>query len=126
MEAALRTAYYAIMGENCAPDAFKNVRASSQETGVTEAEFELNGQILRIAAVSGLGNTRNLLKAIERGEKHYEFVEVMACPGGCVAGAGTMQPVKKSQTAVSLYAAKAGHVTSDRTEYVSELEKLVD
>ena len=78
MEAALRTAYYAIMGENCAPDAFKNVRASSQETGITEAEFELNGQILRIAAVSGLGNTRNLLKAIERGEKHYEFVEVMA------------------------------------------------
>ena len=50
----------------------------------------------------------------------------MACPGGRVAGAGTMQPVKKSQTAVSLYAAKAGHVTSDRTEYVSELEKLVD
>ena len=89
MEAALRTAYYAIMGENCAPDAFKNVRASSQETGVTEAEFELNGQTLRIAAVSGLGNTRNLLKAIERGEKHYEFVEVMACPGGCVGGRRT-------------------------------------
>ena len=91
MEAALRTAYYAIMGENCAPDAFKNVRASSQETGITEAEFELNGQILRIAAVSGLGNTRNLLKAIERGEKHYEFVEVMACPGGCVGGGGQPQ-----------------------------------
>ena len=91
MEAALRTAYYAIMGENCAPDAFKNVRASSQETGVTEAEFELNGQTLRIAAVSGLGNTRNLLKAIERGEKHYEFVEVMACPGGCVGGGGQPQ-----------------------------------
>ena len=91
MEAALRTAYYAIMGENCAPDAFKNVRASSQETGVTEAEFELNGQTLRIAAVNGLGNTRNLLKAIERGEKHYEFVEVMACPGGCVGGGGQPQ-----------------------------------
>lgn len=91
MEAALRTAYYAIMGENCAPDAFKNVRASSQETGVTEAEFELNGQTLRIAAVSGLGNTRNLLKDIERGEKHYEFVEVMACPGGCVGGGGQPQ-----------------------------------
>ena len=91
MEAALRTAYYAIMGENCAPDAFKNVRASSQETGVTEAEFELNGQTLSIAAVSGLGNTRNLLKAIERGEKHYEFVEVMACPGGCVGGGGQPQ-----------------------------------
>ena len=52
MEAALRTAYYAIMGENCAPDAFKNVRASSQETGVTEAEFELNGQILLLLSAA--------------------------------------------------------------------------
>ena len=91
MEAALRTAYYAIMKENCAPDAFKNIRAASQETGVTEAEFELNGQVLRVAAVSGLKNTRNLLEAIERGEKHYEFVEVMACPGGCVGGGGQPQ-----------------------------------
>ena len=62
---------------------------------ITEAEFELNGQILRIAAVSGLGNTRNLLKAIERGEKHYEFVEVMACPGGCVGGGG--QPIHEGK-----------------------------
>ena len=45
---------------------------------------------------------------------------------GRLRGRCRMQPVKKSQTAVSLYAAKAGHVTSDRTEYVSELEKLVD
>ena len=106
MEAALRTAYYAIMGENCAPDAFKNVRASSQETGVTEAEFELNGQTLRIAAVSGLGNTRNLLKAIERGEKHYEFVEVMACPGGCIGGGG--QPRTKLPRAVKTKEARIG------------------
>ena len=54
------------------------------------------------------------------------LLEGMACPGGCVAGAGTMQPVKKSQVAVNLYAGKAGHVTSDKTEYVSELDKLVD
>ncbi|CDC50386.1 putative uncharacterized protein [Clostridium sp. CAG:58] len=50
----------------------------------------------------------------------------MACPGGCVAGAGTMQPIKKSQAAVGLYASKAGHKTSDGTEYVKELEKLVE
>ena len=43
------------------------------------------------AAVSGLGNTRRLLQQIERGEVHYDFVEVMACPGGCVGGGG--QPI---------------------------------
>jgi iron only hydrogenase large subunit-like protein len=49
----------------------------------------------------------------------------MACPGGCVAGAGTMQPVKKSQIAVNLYASKAKHKTSNETEHVKELDKLI-
>ncbi len=44
-----------------------------------------------MAVVSGLGNTRTLLDKIERGEVHYDFVEVMACPGGCVGGGG--QPI---------------------------------
>lgn len=91
MEAALRTAYFTIMGENCPPDAFKVVRATSQQTDLTEAEFELKGIRLRIAVVNGLGNTRKLLEAIQRGEKKYDFVEVMACPGGCVGGGG--QPI---------------------------------
>ena len=91
MEAALRTAYFSIMGKNCEPDAFENVRASSDSKGLTEAEFNLNGRQLRIAAVSGLANTRALLTAIERGEKQYDFVEVMACPGGCVGGGGQPQ-----------------------------------
>ena len=50
----------------------------------------------------------------------------MACPGGCVAGAGTMQPIKKSQAAVKQYASKAQRATSSETEYVKELDKLVD
>ena len=91
MEAALRTAYYTIMGENCSPDAFEVVRAESQDTGVSEASFNLNGVELRVAAVNGLGNARKLIEEIERGEKKYDFVEVMACPGGCVGGGG--QPI---------------------------------
>lgn len=91
MEAALRTAYYTIVGENCAPDAFEVVRAESQDTGVSEASFNLNGIDLKIAAVSGLGNARRLIEEIERGDKKYDFVEVMACPGGCVGGGG--QPI---------------------------------
>lgn len=91
MEAALRTAYHTLMGENCPPDAFKVVRAKSQETGLTEANFELKGVNLRIAVVNGLANTRRLIEAIDNGERKYDFVEVMACPGGCVGGGG--QPI---------------------------------
>ena len=91
MEAALRTAYFKIMGENCTPDAFRVVRAAGDNFGVQEAEFRLKDITLRVAAVSGLANTRKLLTAIERGEKHYDFVEVMACPGGCVGGGGQPQ-----------------------------------
>ena len=57
----------------------------------SEAEFAIGDIKLRTAAVSGLGNTRRLLQQIERGEVHYDFVEVMACPGGCVGGGG--QPI---------------------------------
>ena len=91
MEAALRTAYFTLTGNNAEPDAFKVVRAQCQESEVQEAEFEINGIKLRVAAVSGLGNTRRLINKIERGEAHYDFVEVMACPGGCVGGGG--QPI---------------------------------
>ena len=50
----------------------------------------------------------------------------MACPGGCVAGPGTMQNIKKSQGAVNQYAAKASHVIASETESVKELDKLVE
>ncbi len=91
MEAALRTAYYAMMGVNCSPDAFEIVRAKSENDGIIEANFELNGVNLKIGVASGLGNARKLIKSIESGEKHYDFVEIMACPGGCVGGGG--QPI---------------------------------
>ena len=60
-------------------------------SGVVEAEVTLGDATVRAAVVSGLGNTRKLLEAIERGEVQYDFVEVMACPGGCVGGGG--QPI---------------------------------
>ena len=66
------------------------------------------------------------MEEIKSGKADYQFVEIMACPGGCVAGAGTMQSIKKSQAAVNKYAATAGHKVSSQTEYVKELEKLVD
>ena len=77
MEAALRSAYYFLTGENPAPDAFKVVRG---QDGVREAEVEIAGTKVRAAVVSGLGNTRRLIERIKKGEAEYDFVEVMACP----------------------------------------------
>ncbi len=62
--------------------------------GVKECELDLDGRKVRIGIVSGLGNADCMLQKIESGEEHFDFVEVMACPGGCVAGAG--QPFARS------------------------------
>ena len=86
MEAALRSAYYLVTGRNADPDAFKAVRNDGK--GVKSAEIQIGDAVVKAAVVSGLGNTRRLLQQIERGEVHYDFVEVMACPGGCVGGGG--------------------------------------
>ena len=85
MEAALRTAHYLVTGKNPKPDAFKDVRGLK---GWKEATFDMAGTAVRVAVVSGLGNTRRLLDALLAGEVSYDFVEVMACPGGCVGGGG--------------------------------------
>ena len=89
MEAALRSAYYLVTGRNPDPDSFKKVRGME---GWKEAEFNLAGQNLKVAVASGLGNTRKLMNAIRKGKVSYDFVEIMACPGGCAGGGG--QPIK--------------------------------
>ena len=92
MEAALRSAYFLATGKNPDPDAFSEVRGSE---GWRECTFNLAGQELRIAIVSALGNVKKLIDAIRSGEKQYDFVEVMACPGGCVGGGG--QPFRDGE-----------------------------
>lgn len=92
MEAALRSAYYLITGENPDADAFCGVRSTREQPGWKEAEYHIRDLTVRTAVVNGLGNTRKLLDALERGEVRYDFVEVMACPGGCVGGGG--QPIR--------------------------------
>ncbi len=92
MEAALRTCYYVLTGENpSADETFKAVRALGSDKPWIEAEYNVAGNKVRAAVVNGLGNTRRLIRAIRRGEVEYQFVEVMACPGGCVGGGG--QPI---------------------------------
>ena len=92
MEAALRTCYFVMTGKN--PDAdetFKAVRATGSDRPWIEAEYHVAGTTVRAAVVNSLGHTRELIEALRRGEVEYDFVEVMACPGGCVGGGG--QPI---------------------------------
>lgn len=110
MEAALRSAYYLVMGENPDPEAFKDVRGKE---GWREAKFDLAGSKLNVAIASGLGNTRRLMEAIRRKEVDYDFVEIMACPGGCAGGGG--QPIKDGKE-------QAG----DRAEILYGLDSISD
>ncbi len=88
MEAALRTAHVIATGEDVEADAFKDVRG---QDGWKEATFDMDGKPLRVAIAHGLANAEKLVTALNKGEVAYDFVEVMACPGGCVGGGG--QPI---------------------------------
>ena len=88
MEAALRSAYYFVTGKNPDPETFRDVRGME---GWKEQTFDLAGTPLKVAVVNGLGNARVLLDKLKKNEVSYDFVEVMACPGGCVGGGG--QPI---------------------------------
>lgn len=95
MEAALRSAYFLVTGKNPDADAFKNVRRTREDEFTMTAEIPIGDITVQTAVVSGLANTRRLIERIEREEVHFDFVEVMACPGGCVGGGG--QPIHDSE-----------------------------
>lgn len=99
MEAAIRSAYYLVNGKNPDADAFQLVR-NDRTRGIREARVQLADNEISLAVVCGLSNTRQLLERIERGEVHYDFVEVMACPGGCVGGGG--QPIQDGEELADL------------------------
>ncbi|MDO4960468.1 MAG: [FeFe] hydrogenase, group A [Eubacteriales bacterium] len=108
MDAALRSAYYLIEGKNPDADAFKAIRGNRPWK---EAVFNVpKAGNVRIAVVSGLGNARRLMEAIDSGAVDYDFVEVMACPGGCSGGGG--QPIHEGR-----------ECASDRGDMLWELDK---
>ncbi len=89
MEAALRTAVYWITGDDTnTPVDFKEVRGHQ---GIKEATYTVGDVTVRVAVASGLANARKVLESVRSGEKQYDFIEIMACPGGCINGGGQPQ-----------------------------------
>ncbi len=93
MEAALRTVAEILEGKSLDKIEYEEVRGTK---GIKEATLNIAGKDIRIAVAHGLGNARKLLESIRSGEKQYEFIEIMACPGGCVTGGG--QPICSAKT----------------------------
>ena len=89
MEAALRTVVEQLTGEGMAPLEYQEVRGME---GVKEASYELPGKTVRVCVASGLHNVKRVLDGIRDGSLQYDFVEFMACPGGCINGGG--QPIQ--------------------------------
>ncbi len=128
MEAALRTAVETLMGEELEDVEFKEVRGMES---VKEASYHIAGLVVNVAVVSGTKNAKALLEKIKRGEKKYHFIEVMACPGGCINGGGQpTQPASvrnfenlKSLRAKALYTADAQNVKrkSQENEAIKKL-----
>ncbi len=87
MEAALRTAYAFITGEQPAGSLLKLEPVRGYE-GLREASLEINGMTVNVAVVYGTANARKMIERIRSGEKEYHFIEVMTCPGGCIGGGG--------------------------------------
>ena len=97
MEAALRSAYFLVNKKNPDADAFKDVRGLD---GYKEASFDFgNGVVVKVAVVHSLSNARKLINRVLKGEAKYDFVEVMACPGGCINGGGQVINLEGSDLA---------------------------
>ena len=92
MEAALRTAQDTLTGKDLAKIDFEQVRGGE---GIKRATINIAGKEINVVAASGLANARTILEEIKSGKANYQFVEIMACPGGCIMGGG--QPIKSSK-----------------------------
>ena len=92
MEAAIRTAVDTLENKSVDKIEYHEVRG---EKGIKEATLNIAGKEVKIAVASGLANARKLMEQIKEGKSPYHFIEIMACPGGCVMGGG--QPIKSAK-----------------------------
>jgi len=99
MEAAVRTVAEILEGKEIDRIEYEEVRGN--ET-LKEAELEIAGNKVKIAVVSGLGNARKLMERVRRGEADYQFIEVMACPSGCIMGGGQPRKILKEREGIDV------------------------
>ena len=105
MEAALRTVAEKVTGKSFDNLDYEDVRG---EKGIKRASVNLNGKEVKVVVASGLKNAQTVLEEIKSGKADYQFVEIMACPGGCVMGGG--QPIRssKDRATIDIRAKRAG------------------
>ncbi len=89
MESAIRTAHYILTGKEIKNIEYQKVRNSS---GLKKTTLKIAGKKLNLGIVHGLANARKLMEEIESGKADYDFIEIMACPGGCIGGGGQPKP----------------------------------
>ena len=121
MEAALRYASEKIVGKRIDKVDFKEVRGLD---AVKDAKLDIDGNEVNVAIVHGLQKAKELIEAVKNGEANYDFVEVMACPGGCISGGG--QPIARNDVtkkirAKGLYSAdKQNQLHKSQDNYMVE------
>ena len=93
MEAALRTVYETVTGKELAKLEFEDVRGAE---GIKRAVVNIDNEKIKVVVANGLGNAKKIMEEIKNGKADYQFVEIMACPGGCIMGGG--QPIHNSKT----------------------------
>lgn len=122
MESALRTAHYMLTGKNVDNIEFKDVRGLK---GIKTASAKIGDETLTVAIVAGTGNVRKLLDRIKKGER-FDFVEVMACPGGCVTGGG--QPKLGAEERKQVYKKRANGLykldKTSKTRFAHENDEI--
>ena len=92
MESALRSAHYFLTGKELKRPEFKQVRGMQ---GIKEAKVKIGKKILRVAVAATAKNAAALIEKLKKNPKAYDYVEVMACPGGCIGGGG--QPIPSTE-----------------------------
>ena len=107
MEAAVRNAYHMLTGSNPDSDTFIQWKWLDRWR---EADVTIGNVTLKIAVTSGLGCARDLMEAVKNGSAQYDFIEIMACPGGCSGGGG--QPIHEGE-----------ELAWKRGSYLRELDK---
>ena len=97
MEAALRSVSEILTGKELEKIDFEEVRG---QTGIKRATIKIGDNEIKVVVAHGLGNAQTIMEEIKQGKADYQFVEIMACPGGCIMGGG--QPIKSSKTRMTV------------------------